>query len=149
MEVFVRGARSSTRDWLAAQRVPSNELPRLDDEQKAEARRGNVPEEMFARTVYAQQLTGQATLRRLQKFGQWLGGKLEERDSSGRIDSIELDTFSGKLHIEGATEKEPFSFELDEDLVERFLTTGTTELERAISRVLEIFVPMERAVKAS
>lgn len=149
MEIYVRGTRSSSRDWARAQEIPASEIPPLDEGERAAARRENIPDETYARTIYAQQLTGQATLQRLLKFGQWLEGKVGERNSYGRIDSIELDTFSGKLHIEGATGEEPFSFELDEDMVERFLTTGTAELERAILRVLEIFVPIERTAKAS
>jgi hypothetical protein len=149
MEVYVRGARSSSRDWVRAQEIPASELPPLDEKQRAAARRENISEERYARTVYAQQLTGQATLRRLQKFGHWLEGKIQERNSGGRIDSIELDTFSGKLHIEGVTGKEPYSFELDEDLVERFLTTGDADLESGILRVAEIFMPRDRVAKAS
>jgi len=149
VEVYVRGARSSTRDWLAAQRVPSNELPKLDDEQKAEARRGNIREEAFARTVYAQQLTGQATLHRLLAFGRWLEAEIEGISPGSKIDSVELTTWDGMLHIQGKNGYDAFSFDLNEDLVERFLTTGAADLESAILRVAEIFVPRDRVAKAS
>ena len=149
MEVFVRGARSSSQDWSAAQRVPLNELPVLDEQQKAEARRGNVSEETYARTLYAQQLTGQATLRRLLKFGQWLEAKARDRDSSASIESVALDTLGGKIRICGKGEAEQFLFDLDEEMIDRFLLTGAADLERSIQRVLEIFVPLERTAKAS
>ena len=148
MEVYVRGSRSSSLDWVRAQELPANELPPLDEKQKERARRNNVPEEAFARTEYAQQLTAQATLQWLLKFGQWLEGQIEELGSDGKIRSIELDTWSGKIHVEGVTGSEQFSFALEEDVVERFLSTGASELEAAILRVLKIFVLTERA-KAS
>ncbi len=149
MEVYVRGARSSARDWLAAQRVHSSELPKLDDEQKAEAQRGNIPEETFARTVYAQQLTGQATLQRLLVFGRWLEAKIEGISPGCKIDTVELTTWDGMLHVQGKDGSDAFSFDLNEDLVERYLTTGAADLESAILRVVEIFVPRDRVAKAS
>jgi hypothetical protein len=149
MEVFVRGARSSSRDWSAAQRAPLNELPQLDDEQKAEARRGNLSEEAYARTFYAQQLTAQAMLRRLLKFGKWLDAEIEGINSECRIDSVELNTWEGMLHIQGKSEYDSFSFDLDEDVVERFLTTGSADLEAAILRVVEIFLPRGKVARAS
>jgi hypothetical protein len=149
MEVFVRGARSSSRDWLAAQSVPLSELPQLNAEQKAEARRGNVPENAFARTLYAQQLTGQATLQRLLSFGRWLEAKIAGMNPDCKIDSVELTTWDGVLHIQGKNGYDAFSFDLNEDVVERFLTTGAADLETAILRVAEIFVPHERIAKAS
>lgn len=149
MEVFVRGARSSSRDWSIAQRVPSSELPQLSEEQKAEARRGNVSDESYARTLYAQELTGKATLQRLLAFGRWLEAKLEEMSPGCKISSVELTTWDGKLWIRGENDHDTFSFDLDEEVVERFLTTGAADLEGAILRVAKIFVPRVRVTKAS
>jgi hypothetical protein len=149
MDVFVRGSRSSAQDWRRAQQIPLSEIPPLNEEQKAAARRENVSEENYARSAYAARLTEQATLQKLKKFGQWLGAKVERWNPGSCIDLVELDTWSGKYLIQGKTGTEPFSIELDEDLVERFLTTGAADLERAIFRVLEIFVPIEKEAKAS
>jgi hypothetical protein len=149
MEVFVRGARSSSRDWARAQEIPASELPALDEKQKAEAKRMNWPEEAFARSVYAQQLTGQAALQRLLAFGRWLEAKIAGINPDCKIDSIELTTWDGMLHIQGKNGYDAFSFELNEDVVERFLTTGAADLESSILRAVEIFVPRDRAAKAS
>jgi hypothetical protein len=121
----------------------------LDDEQKAEARRGNVPEEAFARTMYAQHLTGQATLQRLLAFGRWLEAKIAGMNPDCKIDSVELTTWDGMLHIQGKNGYDAFSFDLNEDVVERFLTTGAADLESAILRAAEIFVPRDKVAKAS
>jgi hypothetical protein len=149
MEVFVRGARSSSRDWSAAQRAPLDELPQLDNEQKAEARRGNLSEVAYARTLYAQQRTGQTTLQRLLKFGQWLNARVEERNPGFRVERVELDTLSGRIEIALSEGAEAFDFEMDEDLVERFLTAGSSEAESSIFRVLDVYVPRQQVSKAS
>jgi hypothetical protein len=149
MEVFVRGSRSSTQDWLRAQQIPANELPSLDEEQKAEARLTHRSEEDYARSVYAGQLSQQSMLQKLLRFGHWLAAKIEERSPESGIDSIELNTWSGKLQIQGMTGGEPFLFDLDEEMVERFLTTGAGELESSILRVLDIFLPQRKVARAS
>ncbi len=69
MDIFVRGARSSARDWSTAQNVSPNDLPQLDEKQKAEARRGNISEEVYARTIFAEELTQQKLLQKMLKFG--------------------------------------------------------------------------------
>ena len=149
MEVLIRGSRSSAQDWRRAQQIPLSEIPQLSEEQKAAAQREHVSEEDYARSAYAARLTERATLQKMLKFGRWLEARMEKRRPECRIDSIELDTWNGKLMVQGRAGEEPFSFELDEDLVERFLTTGAADLERAILRVLEVFIPIERTAKAS
>ncbi len=149
MEVLVHGTRSSTQDWIRAQQVPLSELPLLDEEQKAEARLMHRSEEGYARSIYAAQLTQRATLQRMMKFGHWLGARIEERKPDSSVESVELDTWSGKLQIQGTTGGEPFLFNLDEDMVERFLTTGAADLESSIFRVLEIFLPELKVARAS
>jgi len=149
MDVFVRGARSSSRDWSAAQRAPLDDLPQLNDEQKAEARRGNLSEEAYARTLYAQQLSGQTMLQRLLRFGQWLNAKIEERNPGFRVERVELATLSGRIEISLSEGGEAFDIEIDEDLVERFLTTGSSESENSIFRLLDVYVPRQQISKAS
>jgi hypothetical protein len=149
MDVFVRGARSSTRDWLTAQRVSQDQLPQLDERQKAEAKRGNTAEDVYARTILAERLTQQRLLQRLLKFGEWLHKKVEERNPGFSIERVELDTLSGRIEITLSDGEEEFDFEVDEDLIERFLTTGSTESESSIFRVLDVYVPRQQVSKAS
>jgi len=149
MEVFVRGARSSSVDWARSRSAPLSELPSLDDDQKAQARRGNVSEEEFARIAYAEHLTVQKLLRRLLKFGQWLNGKVEERSPDAHIERMELDTLKGRIEVLGTAGGEEFDFELDEDLVDRFLTAGSAEAEASIFRVVDVFLPRGTVARAS
>jgi hypothetical protein len=149
MEVFVIGSRSNSRDWSTAQRVPSNELPQLDGKQKAEARWGNVSEEAYARTFLAEQLTLQKLLQRQLRFGRWLNARVEERDSSAQVKRLELDTLAGRIEVTISVAGEEFDFEMDEDLIERFLTTGSADAEIAIFRVLDVYVPRQKVAKAS
>ncbi|MGC9158889.1 MAG: hypothetical protein ACP5FH_07840 [Terracidiphilus sp.] len=149
MEVFVRGSRSSTRDWSTAQRVSANELPQLNENQKAEAQRGNISEEVYARTILAEKLTGEKLLRKMLKFGRWLDAKVEERNRKARIERVELDTLSGRIEITLTEDGETTDFEVDEDLIEKFLTTGSSESESSILRLLDVYVPREQVAKAS
>jgi hypothetical protein len=149
MEVLIRGSRSSRRDWATAQRASLDELPQLDERQKAEARRGNVSEEVFARTIFAEQLTQQSLLQRLLRFGRWLNARVKERDPGAQIESLELDTLAGRIQIVLSAAREKFDFEMDEDLVERFSTTGSAESESSIFRLLDVYVPRQQVAKAS
>lgn len=149
MEVFVRGARSDSRDWLTAQSVLPMELPQLDEKEKKEARSGNMPEERYARKLYAERLTQEKLLQRLLKFGHWLNARAKERSPGARIDRLELDTLSGRIEVGANIGKDKFDFEMDEDLVERFLTTGSAESESSIFRLLDVYVPAQQVAKAS
>jgi len=149
MEVFVRGSRSSSRDWSAAQGVPLSELPPLDEQQKAEAVRGHVTEEAYARSMYAANLTGQKTLRRLAQFGRWLSTKIEERNAASQIKSLDLDTLAGKLEVRALAGGEEIDFEIDEDLVDRLLTAGSEEAEKSICRLLDVYFPQKQIARAS
>jgi len=149
MEIFVRGARSSSQDWSAAQNVPVSELPSLDEKQKAEAKRGHVTEEAYARSLYAASLTQQKTLRRLLQFGRWLNTKIVERCPDGNIEAVCLDTLAGRLEIGASADGEKIDFEIDEDLVDRLLTAGSEEAEKSIYRVLDIYFSQRQIAKAS
>jgi len=149
MDVFVRGSRSTARDWAAAQRVSPNDLPQLDEKQRFEAQRGNVSEEVYARTIFAEKLTRERLLQKMLKFGRWLNAKVEERNPGVQIVSVELDTLSGRIEITLSTGGETIEFEMDEDLVEEFLTAGSSESESSIFRLLDVYVPQEQVAKAS
>jgi hypothetical protein len=149
MEVYVRGARSSTQDWIRAQQIPANQLPPLNEEQKAAAQREKVSEEEYARSEYARQLSQMKLLQRMLKFGRWLNAKVEVRSPGSQIEAIELDTLAGKLEIKAQDDRETVDFEIDEDLVERFLTTGSDEAEKSLFRLLDVFLPQQQVAKAS
>jgi hypothetical protein len=149
MEILIRGARSNSREWIKAQHVSPDELPKLDKKQKAEARRGNISEEAYARTILAEQFTLQKLLQRLSRFGRWLNAKIVERDASIQIESLELDTLAGRIEVTVSSAGEKFDFEIDENLIERFLTTGSAESESAIFRLLDVYIPRQEVAKAS
>jgi len=149
MEVFVRGSSSSMQDWLRAQQIPANELPVLDDDQKAAAKHLGIPEEDYARSVYAGRLAQEELLQKLLRFGRWLDTRIQERDPASTVESVDLDVWSEKIRVLGKSGGESFFFDLDEDLVERFLLTGATDLEKAILRVVEVFTPAQKAARAS
>jgi uncharacterized protein (DUF4415 family) len=149
MEVFVRGSRSSAQDWARAQQIPADQLPPLDEQQKAEARLIHRSEEDFARRAYAGQHSQQRLLQRMLRFGRWLNTKVEERSPGSQIEAIELDTLRGKLEICALADGEQIDFEIDEDVVERFLTAGSDEAEKSLFRLLDVFVPRQQVAKAS
>jgi hypothetical protein len=149
MEVFVRGSRSSAQDWVRAQQIPANQLPPLDEKQKAVAEREKATEEDYARSVYAGHLSQQRLLQRTLHFGRWLNEKAEERNPECHVDSVTLDTWVGRYQISVSGGEEAVDFEIDEELVERFLTTGSAELENAIFRLLEVYLPRQRVARAS
>jgi len=129
--------------------MPFSEIPPLDSKQKAEALRGNVSEEAYARNAYAEDLTRQSLLQKMLRFGRWLNGKVVEQNSDCHVDAVDLDTWGGRLQIRVIADRETVDFEIDEDLVDRLMTTGSVELEKSISRLLEINLPPQRVARAS
>jgi hypothetical protein len=121
----------------------------LDEQQKAEARLTHRSQEDFARSAYAGQLSQQRLLQRMLRFGRWLNAKVEERSPGSQIETVELNTLAGKLEIKTQTDGETVDFEIDEDLVERFLTTGSDEAEKSLFRLLDVFLPQQQVAKAS
>jgi hypothetical protein len=126
-----------------------SEIPPLDEQQKAEARLMHRSEEDYARSAYAGQLSQQRLLQKMLKFGRWLNAKVEERSPGSQIEAIELDTLAGKLEIKAQADGETVDFEVDEDLVERFLTTGSDDAEKSLFRLLNVYVPQQQIAKAS
>jgi hypothetical protein len=149
MDVFVRGERPNTQDWIRARQAPLTALPLLDEEQKAEAQLMRRSEEDYARGAYAGQLSQQRLLQRTLRFGRWLNKKAGERDPCAGIESVTLDTLLGKFEICAQTGSEGFEFEMDEDLVNRFLAAGSADAEKSINRILDVFLPEERMARAS
>jgi hypothetical protein len=121
----------------------------LDEEQKAAAQREKVSEEDYARSAYAGHLSQQTLLQRTLQFGRWLNARVEERNPECRVESVTLDTWKGRYEVSISGGEEPIDFEMDEELVERFLTTGSAELEKAIFRLLEVYLPQKRVARAS
>jgi hypothetical protein len=149
MDVSVRGSRSSAQDWARAQQIPLSEIPPLDDQQKEMARQMVISEEDYARSAYAGQLSQQDMLQRTLRFGRWLNARVEERNADSHVDAVELDTWNERLKVRVLAGTEPIVFEVDEELIERFMTTGSAELERAIFRLLDINLPQQRVARAS
>jgi hypothetical protein len=149
MEVFVRGSRSSAQDWACAQQITAHELPPLDEEQKAAAQREKVSEENYARSAYAGHLSQQRLLQRTLHFGRWLNARVEERNPVCHVGSITLDIWQGRYQVSVLGGEDPLDFEIDEELVERFLTTGSAELEKAIFRLLDVYLPQKQVARAS
>jgi hypothetical protein len=130
--------------------MPLNEIPPLDEQQKAAAQREKVSEEDYARSAYAGYLSQQELLQSTLRFGRWLNARVDERNPDGNVDAVELDTWSGKFKVKVLVAQESVFFEVDEELVERFLSTGSAELERSIFRLLDINLPQrQRAARAS
>jgi hypothetical protein len=109
----------------------------------------NRSEEEFARSEYAVSLSQQRLLQKMLRFGRWLSRKAEEYSSNAKIESLTLDTLSGKLEIGVIAGGEQFEFEMDEDLVERFLTTGSADSEKSIFRILDVYLPEWQVARAS
>jgi len=149
MDISVRGSRSSAQDWVRAQQIPLSEIPPLDEQQKAVARQMRLSEEDYARSAYAGQLSQQELLQRTLRFGRWLNARVEERNADSRVDAVELDTWSEKLKVRVLVGQESVFFEVDEELVERFMSTGSAELERSVFRLLEVNLPQQRVARAS
>ncbi len=141
MEVVVEGSRSSSQNWLLAQNMALEELPRLSPEQKTLAGRQGIPEEAFARSAKAKELSLPELVAKSETVGRLLETLAREKFSSVHVTEVALITFYGRFEVRLEVDGTPLRLSVDEDLVDSLLQTGSEESERRFRRVVDLHLP--------
>ena len=149
MQVLVEGSRSTSDDWLWAQQLPASELPSLSDEQKSVAKKLGVSPEDYARSAKAGELTRQELQVKAATFGSLLEQKIRGRVPNASVESVTLLTFEGKFRAVAVAEGKEIRLQIDEDLVDRLLESGSAELEARLDRIIDLNLPGSAAARAS
>ena len=148
MQVIVEGWRSSSSDWLKAQQLSPEELPPLSPEQKDVAEKLGISEEDYARSTKAGELSRQELQAKAEAFGTFLESRLRKRVADASIQSVLLQTFDGRVRIAGTAAGREFRLQIDEELVDNLMQSGSSELEERLQRIIDLGVPAPEA-KAS
>jgi hypothetical protein len=150
MDIQVEGSRTTDQAWLAAHASPVESLPPLTEEGMREADRLHVPRESYLRTAYAEELSLPALTELVERYGLAIEKVIRQRFPQASITSIRLTTWKGRLEISVRAGLQAARFEIEEDLVERLLTTGSAESLSGLKTAIEMnLVPLEDRVEAS
>jgi hypothetical protein len=134
---------------LQAQQWPAQDLPHLSGDQKAVASRLGIPEEDYARSALAGNLSRCELSAKTERFGEIFQKAMRERRPDALIHTIELQTFEGKLRIVAFAGDREVRLQIDEDLADNVLSTGSKELEARLARIVELNLPSAGAARAS
>jgi len=87
-EVYISGTSSTAEEWKQALEADKSRLPVLDSEQKEVARRFQISEEDYARSVLAGQLSEDRHKERGKRLGEAASQVLEGLGSGYRLDAV-------------------------------------------------------------
>jgi hypothetical protein len=149
MRVMVDGSRSTSDDWLRSQHLHASELPALSDEQKSVAEKLGISAEDYARSAKAGELSRQDLVAKTEAFGKLLETKMRERVADASVDSIVLHTFDGKYRVIATAGGREVRFQIDEEMVDDLLQSGSKEIEARLQRIVELSLPESEAARAS
>lgn len=145
MEIIIEGSRSSSQSWLYAQTMPQGELPSLTAEQRRIAAQQNIPEEVFARSVKARELSLPELASKAEAVGRLLERMMREQRPDSLVQEVRFLTLSGRLDIQAADGGRRFDLKIDEELVDGLLQTGSEDCERRLRRIVEMSLPAHAA----
>jgi hypothetical protein len=149
MQVFVEGSRSTSDDWLSAQQLPASELPSLSAEQKSVAEKLGVSPEDYARSAKAGEMTRHELHAKTETFGSVLERKIRDRVPNASVESVALLTFEGKFRVVAVVGGKHVRLQIDEELVDDLLQSGSPELETRLDRIIDLNLPNSAAARAS
>jgi hypothetical protein len=149
MQVFVEGSRSTSDDWLWAQQLPASELPALSDEQKSFAEKLGISPEDYARSTKAGELTRRELQAKAETFGRLLEQKIRDRAPNASVESVVLLTFEGKFRVVTVVGGKETLLQIDEELVDDLLQSGSPEMETRLDRIIDLNLPNSEAARAS
>ncbi|HTF62550.1 MAG TPA: hypothetical protein VK638_07545 [Edaphobacter sp.] len=149
MEVVVTGWRSSNQDWSRAQQWPLQDLPPLTAEQKTVAHKLGISEEDYARSAYAGELSRQELIEKAERFGRLIESQIREIRANSSVEEVVLKTFDGKFQVLALVDGHKVRLEMDEDMVDDLLRSGSGELETRLKRIIDFNLPVSGSARAS
>ena len=141
MQVFIEGSRSSSHDWLCAQRVPVDELPALSPEQRKVAQQLGISAEAVARSVNARELSLPELARKAEAIGSFVESVLLEKDPEASVEEVTLSTLHGRVEMKAQVQGGCMYLSISEDLVDEMFQAGFDESERKIRRIIGLNLP--------
>lgn len=129
----------NTADWKWALQVPTRDLPRLTQEQKATAKDFGISEEEYARSVIARQYSE----ARYRRYAEHFGDLLEKAAKSHDIESVKViyDGWEDKFHCRLKINKTELPLDFDANIITEPLDRGDKsallQAQRDLKRAVE------------
>jgi hypothetical protein len=142
-EIVVSDHTTSVEEWDRAQKAPRSELPKLSAEQKDLAKKFEIPEEEYARSVLAGMYGDdrmKSRARRLGQVVQRMVGTLGK--GQYRVKAVIAEMFKGRwvvsLRGDDTQVNVAIPRELADDVVDSFTTDDIAELKKKLLASLQV-----------
>ena len=137
MEIAVQGWRANAAEWDAARAIPFQDLPALTDEQRQVARKLDISEEDYARSVLAGRRTQEVLVRKAEALAAFLEGRIAHEHGRIQVNRIVLDVVEHRFIVELDVGGKPRVLRIDEDIVDDYFESGSPDAEVKLARVFD------------
>jgi|SRR5665213_3959641 len=149
MDIRIDGNRSSAENWMLAQNASKELLPALDDAEKTVADQMGISHEAYARSMYAVDLTRNELKEKVERATRLIERIAQSKVPGLTVDSAWLKTLDGKFRFDFGLNRSRAAIWVAEDLVDKFLESGSRTMEEQLARIVESGLPASWTVKAS
>ncbi len=138
LEIVVQGYSTSVEDWAKANRVPTESLPTLTEEQKTFARKFGVKEEDFARSVLAGRYGGDRLAADAERFAALLREVVADLAKHNDIQIMQIfySAFDRRFTCHLREGSKEFGIEVASSRVADQLDSGDLGLREGLKRLL-------------
>jgi hypothetical protein len=94
-------------------------------------------------------LTRRELQAKAETFGRLLEQKIRDRAPNASVESVVLLTFEGKFRVVTVVGGKETLLQIDEELVDDLLQSGSPEMETRLDRIIDLNLPNSEAARAS
>jgi hypothetical protein len=137
MEIAVDGWRAGAADRDAVRNLSAEQLPPLTEEQRTVARKLGIPEQDYARSVVAGELSREALLAKTERLARLLEQRIAALGIDGRINRVTLRTIQGRFDVEVQVNGRVLPLRIEETLVDDYFDNGSADSELRLAHILD------------
>lgn len=137
MEIAVDGWRAGAAERELARSLPSDQLPRLTDEQRSVAKKLGIPEEEYARSVVAGERNRDALLVKTERLARLLEQRIEELGIGAHVNRVTLRTIQDRFDVEIQINGRVLPLRIEESVVDDYFENGLKEAEERLGHILD------------
>ncbi len=137
MEIAVDGWRAGAAERELARSLPSDQLPRLTDEQRSVAKKLGIPEEEYARSVVAGERNRDALLIKTERLARLLEQRIERVGIGAHVNRVTLRTIQDRFDVEIQINGRVLPLRIEESVVDDYFENGSKEAEERLEHILD------------
>jgi len=147
-EVVVIGHSTSLEDWKRSLNAPATEVPELNAEEKAFARKFGIADEEYARSRLSLEYGQKRTQRRGLEFGKTVEEILRGLEGNYELKAVILESMKERWVLRIQTPKKIINVAVDRELADDIVDSNTIQDLERLRELLEIsFEQSERIGK--